>query len=421
MMPRHLRVLQIGFALLFLAGCSSLAPLLAPPTPVPSPQATSTPQATPTATPTAAVSQPRLLRVWLPPQFDPQADNPSAELLRARLQAFQQEYPGIQLEIRIKSDADILRTLTITNNAAPAALPDLIALSYWNMQKAASGGFLHPLEGLTSLLQDPDWYAFARELAHLKNVEYGIPFGSDVLVMVYRPSMFAEPPSTWEDVFASGVSLAFPASSPTALFPLSLYLSENLDLTDDRGSILPDEDALVSLFSFYKRAIESGIIPPPVRDQQTDLQSIQFYRNGQSHLAVVWLSSDLQARSGNYLPLPGLSNAQYSLGNGWVWALAGSDVENQPLAVELASYLVESRFMSEWTRAAGILPTRPQALTGWEEDLRVPLHEALQSAHPLPAEDSVSVVGPLLQGALIRLFNGEQPEVVARSVMDELK
>lgn len=421
MMPRLLRVAQIGLTLLFLAGCSSLAPLLSPPTPVPPPQATAAPQATPTPAPTVPANQPRRLRIWLPPQFDPQAETPAAALLRARLQAFQQEYPGIQLEIRIKTEADILGALSITNNAAPAAMPDLIALSYWNMQKAASGGFLHPLEGLTSLLQDPDWYAFARELAHLKNVEYGIPFGSDVLVMVYRPSMFAEPPSTWEDVFASGVSLSFPASEPHALFPLSLYLSENPALTDERGSILLDENALVALFSFYKRAIESGILPPPVRDQQTDLQSLQFYRNGQSHLAVTWLSSDLQARSGNYLPLPGLGNAHYSLGNGWVWALAGSDVETQPLAVELASYLVESKFMSEWTRAAGILPTRPQALTGWEEDLRAPLHEALQSAHPLPAEESVSVVGPLLQGALIRLFNGEQPEVVARSVMDELK
>jgi len=420
MTSRFRRPLLLAFTL-FLAGCSSLAPLLSPPTPVPPPQATATPQPVPTVTPTATVNQPRLLRIWLPPQFNPQAETPAADLLRARLQEFQQEHPGIQLEIRIKSEADILRALSITNSAAPAAMPDLIALSYWNMQKAASGGFLHPLEGLTFLLQDPDWYAFARELGHLKNVEYGIPFGSDVLVLVYRPSMFNTPPSTWEDVFTSGVSMAFPASDANALFPLALYLSENSALKDDRGAVLLKEEALVALFSFYKRAIENGTIPLPVRDQQTDLQSLQFYRNGQSHLAVIWLSSDLQTPSGNYLPLPGLDNAHYSLGGGWVWALAGSNIENQPLAMELADYLVESRFMSEWTHAAGILPTRPQALTGWEEDLRVPLHEALQSAHPLPAEDSVSVVGPLLQKALIRLFDGEQPEAVARSVLEELK
>lgn len=406
---------------LLLTGCSSLAPLLAPPTPAPPPQATATPQATPTTPAPAATDQPRLLRVWLPPRFDPAAATPAAELLAARLQAFEAEHPGLKLDIRIKSEADIVRTLSITGNAAPAAMPDLIALSYWNMQRAASAGFLHPLEGLTSLLQDPDWYAFARELGHLKNVEYGIPFGADALVIVHRPGLFEAPPASWEEIFASGAPLAFPVSDSRALFSLSLYLSNASTLVTEQGTLTLDENALIRLLTFYQRAIERGVVPFSIRDQQTDAQSLQFYRNGQAGLAVVWLSSGLQTSGENYLPLPGLENGHYTLGDGWVWALAGSNDENQPLAVELASYLVESGFMSEWTRAAGILPTRPQALSQWDATLRTPLHETLQSAHPLPPEDAVAVAGPLLQGALIRLFNGESPEVVARSVVEELK
>jgi maltose-binding protein MalE len=97
-------------------------------------------------------------------------------------------------------------------------------------------------------------------------------------------------------------------------------------------------------------------------------------------------------------------------------------VENQPLAVELATYLVESGFMSEWTRASGYLPTRPQALEGWDDDqLKASINEVLQSAHPLPVDSVLSVVGPLMQEALVRIFNGEQPEVVARSVIESIK
>jgi ABC-type glycerol-3-phosphate transport system substrate-binding protein len=366
--------------------------------------------------------QPRLLRVWLPPQFDPQAETPAADLLKARMQAFEEEHPGIELEIRVKSETDILKILSVTNNAAPDAMPDLIAMSYSDMQAAASAGFLHPLEGLTPVLQDPDWYAFARELGHLKNIEYGIPFASDVLVTVYRPVVFEQLPSTWDEVLTSGSPLAFPASDPKVLFSFSLYLSAGGRFVDDQGALALDENTLIRLLSFYKQAIESGTIGPTVRDQQTDAQSLQVYREGRADLAVVWASSDIQTRSGGYLPLLGLNDTHYALGDGWVWASAGSDVADQPLAAELAVYLVESSFMSEWTRAAGVLPTRPQALNGWEdEELRTSLNEVLQTAHPLPSEDIVSIVGPLLQGALVRILNGDQPESVARSVIEEIK
>src|SRR3990172_9255477 len=88
-------------SLIFLAGCSSLAPMLAQLTPSPvaatsSPeglQTTSTPgpDATETARP---ATEPRILRVWLPPQFDPNAGTASADLLKQRLADFEAQHPG---------------------------------------------------------------------------------------------------------------------------------------------------------------------------------------------------------------------------------------------------------------------------------------------------------------------------------------
>jgi len=417
------RVLKLThFALiLILAGCSSLAPLLATPTPAPVLEATPTSQAIPTSTAPVTTNQPRSLRIWLPLRFDPGAGTPSAELLKKRLSDFESEHK-ITIEVRIKSETNILNALSITNNAAPESMPDLIALSYSDMQVVASAGFLHPLEGLTDILQDPDWYVFARELGHLKNTEYGIPFAGDVMLSVYRPVVFNEPPATWDEIFELGTYVVVPVSDPKALLALSLYLSAGGALVDDQSAVTLNEDVLVRVLSFYKQALETETILLQTRDYQTDTQSLQFFRDGRADLAVIWASSDIQTRSGGYSPLLGLDNAHYALGDGWVWALAGSDVENLPLAVELASYLVDSNFMSEWTRASGVLPTRPQALSEWNDDaLETSINEVLQSAHPLPPKDVVDVLGPILQGAVIRVFNGEQPEVVARSVIEDLK
>ena len=408
---------------LVLVGCSSLAPLLSPPTSVPALEATSTPLAIPIPTPTApATDRSRLLRIWLPPRFDPNTGTPSGDLFKARLQEFQSEYPSINIEIRIKSDIDILNTLAVTNLAAPEAMPDLIALSYSDMQEIAAAGFLHPLDGLTAVLEDPDWYAFARELGHVQSTEYGIPFASDVLLTVYRASVFVEPPSTWETIFQSGTSMVFPPSDPNALFSLSLYRSEVGQLVDEQGAVLLNEDALVRLLSFHKQALDNETVLPVIRDYQTDSQTLQFYREGNADLAVIWAASDIQTISGEYTHLLGLGDNPYALGNGWVWALAGSDLEIQPLAAELASYFVDSKFMAEWTRSAGYLPTRPQALAGWDDEtLRGSIDNVLQSAHPIPSQDVVSIMGSTLQKALIRIFNGEQPEIVARSVIENSK
>jgi spermidine/putrescine-binding protein len=333
--------------------------------------------------------------------------------LRQRLTDFENEHPGIEIEVRIKSDVDITSVLSVTNNAAPSVMPDLVALSYADMQVAASAGFLHPLDGLTDILQDPDWYAFARELGHYQNTEYGLPFASDAILIVYRPSVFEESLSSWDAVFSSGNQISFPVSDPRAYFPLTLYASGRSDLVD--------EAALTRVLSLYQLAFETGAIAPSIRGFQTDEQTLQAFRDGDADLAVVWASSDITVQSGQYIPLLGLDGSHYSLGSGWVWALAGSNVDNQSLAVELASYLVESEFVSDWTLTSNYLPTRPHALDLWEnESQRISLNEVLQSTHPVPLDDASVALGSLLPEALIRIFNGEQPEVVARSVIESL-
>jgi hypothetical protein len=191
---------------------------------------------------------------------------------------------------------------------------------------------------------------------------------------------------------------------------------------ESQGILAIDEDALVRVLAFHQSALEAGIVPPAIKEFRTDQESLQVYYSGDAGLAVVWASHEIKLKSGQLAPLPGLDDAPYTLVDGWIWALAGNDHDNQLLAVELASSLVESEFLSEWTSVSGYLPTRPQALTGWDdEELSRSVDDLLQFARPMPSDDVMTALAPLLQEAVIRVYNGEQPEAVARSVIEELR
>ena len=87
------------------------------------------------------------------------------------------------------------------------------------------------------------------------------------------------------------------------------------------------------------------------------------------------------------------------------------------MAAKLAEYLVAYDFITEWTRETGYLPTRPSSV---EEGDRT-MTAILESAHPIPSSDLIAVLGPLMQEALTRVLNGEQPKDVAGSVVQKLK
>jgi hypothetical protein len=63
----------------------------------------------------------------------------------------------------------LLDALVSANAAAPLALPDLVLLPRPLLESAALKGLLHPYDGLSSLMDDPSWFDYARQLAHFKS------------------------------------------------------------------------------------------------------------------------------------------------------------------------------------------------------------------------------------------------------------
>ncbi|HMB22220.1 MAG TPA: extracellular solute-binding protein [Anaerolineales bacterium] len=411
----------VSLGLLFSAGCASIEPLLAsltPPTPVPPTQrVTPTPAPTVTATTPPRPATP-VLRLWLPPQFDPAAENEPAKLLRERLAKFQAEHEGLKIEVRVKkSDAenDIISALSLTNAAAPSALPDLIMLSRPELEVAAMRGLLHPIDGLSTSLEGPNWYGYAQQLGRIQNTGYGLPFAGNAMILVYYPELGQV--VNWDDVLSSRGQLVFPAGNPQALVGLSLYASAGGKLVDAQGLPALDVETLTKVLAFVKEGVSKDVFPPSLANVSTEAQALQIYRTGDANKGVMWILDYRSSEDGEFTPLPGLGDAPFSYATGWLWALAGSNAENQQLAVKLAEYLVADEFISEWTQAAGYLPMRPSAVQESDRTLAA----VMESAHPLPSNSVLAVLGPLMQDALTRVLNGEEPAVVAASTVQKLK
>jgi multiple sugar transport system substrate-binding protein len=429
------RILRIVCCVLvvFLSGCSSLESydsdwlnqILYTPTPAPERTATPTPGAeeatqSPTGQPEPAVAEPRILRIWLPPQFNPNINNSSASLFKERLNDFEAAHPGLEIDVRIKSEtgeADLLNSLSITSMAAPGAMPDLIALPRNSLESAAQKGLVLPLDEISRELQNPDWHPYARELAEIGGTSYGLPFAGDALVIVYRPELVWI--KTWNDILLSEGRLIFAGADPQAEVALSLYASAGGELTDAQGDPTFDQDVLISVLELFSRGRGVSLFPEAVKNISIDDQVLQEYRTRRTEMAVFHFSKFRDSQDGLFQPLMGLGDeTHYTFATGWMWALTNQPPDNQQLSIELMEYLTEDEFLSAWINETGYLPTRRFTVN---EDANETVAAVIEASQAVPSADVLLVLGPHMQKALIRVLNGEQPEAVARSVIEELR
>jgi ABC-type glycerol-3-phosphate transport system substrate-binding protein len=360
------------------------------------------------------------LRLWLPPHFDPAADTQAGKLLRARLDEFTGQHPGVRIEVRVKAlegSGGLIDSLMAANAAAPQAMPDLIALSRPALEVAALKGLLHPYDGLTAALDAPDWYDFARQLSRLQNSTFGLPFAGDALLLTYRPARIGRPPpADWEATLAISQTLVFPAADSQALFTLTLYQASGGALQDPQGRPMLDVAILDQVLSFYVRGGQTGLLPNWLTLYETDDQAWNAYTQGQANLSITWASRYLRERptGSAAAPLPTPDGNAFTLATGWVWALAGAHPEQQTLSVELAEFLIAKDFLAEWSAAAGYIPPRSEALAQWDDaGLRALLEHIASSAHLRPPADILTALGSSLEQATVQVLKQQTAPLAA--------
>ena len=266
-----------------------------------------------------------VLRIWLPPEFDPAGNSPASMLLRTRLEEFATESPEIKLEVRVKAldgAGGLLDALVAANAAAPLALPDLILLPRPLLESAALKGLLYPYDGLSSLMDDPGWFEYARQLAHLKASTYGMPFAGDAMVLAYYSSRIGNPPNSLEAAIALGEVLLFPVTDPQAHFSLCMYMATRESLQDAEGRPSLNINTLTNILEVDQRASQAGVMPYWITQYSNDDQVWEVLLGDQFPMAVTWASSYMEHKLDapadlTLAPLPTLDGVPFTLASGW--------------------------------------------------------------------------------------------------------
>ena len=119
-----------------------------------------------------------------------------------------------------------------------------------------------------------------------------------------------------------------------------------------------------------------------------DDQSWEAYTENQVDTIVTWINRYLSTLPGDTVAAPIItqSGTPFTLANGWVWALSNPQTERHALSVDLAEFLTDGEFLSEWSETAGVLPPRASALEGWSNiALRKLVTRVIETARLIPS------------------------------------
>jgi len=415
-----------------LGGCASLE-LPAWLNPVSGRQPTPIPQQTQTATavspvldvtPTSSALY-RKLVVWVPPQWDPESGSLPASLLAVQLQSFEEINPDVDIEIRVKAvegAGGLMESLTTSAASAPLALPSLAAMRVEDLESAVGNGVIYPLED-SLMLEDPDWFNYAREISQVKNTVYGLPFAGDAILLLQKQQEGIPTPQTWQDILRRGQPILFPAASNQSMLSFNLYLSAGGTFGSGLDEPLLQQEILKEVFDLYAFGSQSGVFPYWISQYENDQQALEAFQSGQADSLITWTSTYLSdPQEYTITVLPSLHDGAYSLATGWVWVLTDPLPERRDTSIQLAEHLVDSGFLATWSPLAKVLPVRPSSTSGWgDATLQAEVTRIAQSAHRIPEDAILTSYGPVLQNATLQIIKIQISSTeAAQTVMDEL-
>jgi len=385
---------------------------------VPPPTVTTSPSPPPSAslTPTNPV---RPLKVWLPPNFAPDENVPGGSILAGQIAAFEQAHPDQPIQIRLKATsgpAGLLASLSAAYNAAPAVLPNIIALNRDDLAAAARAGLVIPLDNFVSPEAVADYYPFAQTLSRVEGQFVGLPFAADARVLVYTTEVYTSPPLIWSDLVTG--TLVIPGAETSALTLLNEYLALGGKLTDASGRTALSADTLAKALESFQTMQAANILPLSTLTYADPGATWQVFRERRVTLSVTsaqWYLAEYQRASNAAATwIPNASGLPFALADGWSWAIVNTAPERHTAAAQLLLWLVDPAQLAPWTQAAQVLPPRAAALTKWGTSPFSPFAgNILTHAQLLPAAEILSAVGPPLHQALDDVLNGRATPAAA--------
>jgi ABC-type glycerol-3-phosphate transport system substrate-binding protein len=367
------------------------------------------------------------LLLWVPPFMDPANDSSAAELLQEKLDAFIAQNPNIEIIVRVKGEtgtASLLESLTAVSAVAPLELPSLVVLRRVDLESAAKKGLILPMGDYSTVINEIDWFQYARSLSVIGDSSYGLPMAGNMLVMVVRTEPVYEEGDVIPESEDTIDQIGFWLNNPEAALVLNDYLSLGGTFVNDENQVVLSEEELVQVYTRFQADAEAGLFYGSLTEITSHADVWERYKNGEYDVAIVPSSfplSDLQEDS-VIVPLTPLTNYDHTLAKGWVIALADPLPERREVAVSLAESMTEVVFMGQWSEALGYLPVRNTAFEHWQTDVDTQQLSLISfSAHIYPSPEIIQVVSPALETGLFAvLYEGKTPEEAALRAIESL-
>jgi ABC-type glycerol-3-phosphate transport system substrate-binding protein len=314
---------------------------------------------------------------WTTPQFAPVGEDEASQILAQHLAQLSEANPNIEVEAILKAPSGqggVLDFLLTAQKAAPAILPDVVALNGNELGVALRAGLLQPMDGLLPEDLINDLYPFATEGGMVEDSLYAVQFESDIEHLIVDSDRVQQPPRTLADVLVLDRTYVFspgPQDTPSDGF-LIQYLGAGGQIGGPADPFVLDDSALFQVLSFYEQGRNRDVIPSSVLTLDSTEAAWPVFAEGRADMAHVRSSRYLAERSRlpntAFAALPGTEANPINISRGWALAIVTPDPERQVAAAQLISALLDPTLMASWTQASDRLPTRRSALDQWDQD-----------------------------------------------------
>jgi multiple sugar transport system substrate-binding protein len=386
------------------------------------PQATMTP----TKTPHQSHNGSQSITIWVPPLLA--AGTPAGSLLDEHLTAFEDKYPLVELQIRVKEEngpSGILETLSSASLVAPSTLPEIVLLDPTDLNAAALKNLIDPFDGIIPTPNTPDWYPFAIEAAYVDSIFYGLPFLSEAEAFAYRKEAFEVEPKDWADLLDSAEPILFPLGDQNSKFTLIQYISSGGKLVDDTGNRTVNTAVLADLLAFYLSIKETGQLPLYALQLQSAQDTWYALTEGNSNAAVIPVEVLLDALAGtsfSVAPWPTQDGTGVTPTRTLTWALVSKDGGHSDAVSQILQWLIEPAFLGKISQTLGMIPVTQDALQEWSDaEASATLSLLIQAAVAEPDLEEVATFGSPLWNAVEDVLNERvTPETAAENVSNQI-
>jgi len=320
-----------------------------------------------------------------------------------------------------------METLRTASAVASDALPDITLLRRADLLAAVDAGYIQPLQGQVTSAVLGDLYPAGLDLGRIDGTLYGLAYTLDVEHIAYRSVVLNGNFAHFADVLKDKQKFVFPAGVTEGLSDVLFlqYLSAGGTLSElTQGS--PNADALLTVLTFYKQAVDAGVIDRSVLDYARPDDYLFQLAQGKFDAGLITSSQYLNLlANGQALeaaPIPLSDGEPSTVINGWMWVMVTKDKAKQALALRFIEWMLEATRLATYSREINMLPARRAAMRSWDAGTFTDLANRLLANARLPLVTGDSGVLRAMENALAAVISGQRtPEEAVSDVVDQAK